>query len=447
MDGDSWPRILLYILFLLGGAYFAAAESAYSAANKIRLRAMAEDGDKKAKSALAISAEFDRALTTLLIGTNIMHIGCASLSTVLGLALWEKLYGAGAGEGLVTTYSTVITTVLVFFVSELIPKSFAKANAEKTACSLAGSLRVIMTLLFPAAFLFQGISKLLKKILPPSDDPTYTEDELVTIIENGEEEGVLDEERSDLLQSAIEFSDTAVSEVMTVREDMEALDIRLPKEKILEAVKKTRHSRIPIYENDPDNVIGVLPIRTFLRKYISRDRLDVRSILYRPLFVAPDTPIHGLFDTMRSSKIYMAVVRDEEGRTLGIATIEDFLEELVGEIWDEGDVVDENFIKLGGYAYDVSASMTVGEALGRMGIRTRDPRLKQKPLGVWMIEALGHFPEEEESFRYGSLTVEASDFDGEGKLSRVILRLRVPDKKKKPEPSPPPAPAAKEGAK
>ncbi len=446
MDGDSWPRLLLYLLFLLGGAYFAAAESAYSAVNRIRLRAMAEDGDKKAKAALSISAKFDRALTTLLIGTNLMHIGCASLSTVLGLAVWENVYGADvAGEGTVTTYATAVTTVLVFFVSELIPKSFAKANAEKTACALAGSLRVIMTLLFPAAFLFQGISAILKKIFPPSDDPTYTEDELVTIIENGEEEGVLDEERSDLLQSAIEFSDTAVSEVMTVREDMEALDVRLPKEKILEAIKKTRHSRIPIYENDPDNVIGVLPIRTFLRKYISRDRLDVRSILYRPLIVAPDTPIHGLFDSMRSSKIYMAVVKDDEGHTLGIATIEDFLEELVGEIWDEGDVVDENFIKLGGYAYDVSATMTVGEALGRMGVRTRDPRLTQKPLAVWMIEALGHFPEEEESFRYGSLTVEASDFDGEGKLSRVILRLRVPDKKKKAEPAP--APAAKEGAK
>jgi len=419
MEGDSWLLIIIYLVFLLGGSYFAAAESAFSAMNKIRVKNMAEDGNKKAKRALGISADFDKALTTLLIGTNIMHIGCASLATVIGIHLWGEVYG----EGTATTYATVITTVLVYFVSELVPKCLAKANSEKFACALAGSLRVLMTVLTPLVIFFSAISKLLVRLFPSADEPTYTEEELVTIIETGEEEGVLDEESSDLLQSAIEFSDTAVSEVMTVREDVEAVDISLSTEQVLEVVRSTRHSRLPLYEGSMDNIVGLLPIRTFLRMYIKKEPIDLRAIMYKPLVVTPDTAIHGLFDSMRSSKIYMAVVRSEEGETLGIATIEDFLEELVGEIWDEDDVVDKNFIKMGGYNYDINAKLTVGEMFARLELECPDENIKTKTLSTWVIETLGHLPEEEETFRYADMTVEVSEVDDEGKLQRVIVSL------------------------
>ena len=418
MDGDSLPLFLVYVFFLLGGSYFAAAESAFSAMNKIRIKNLAEDGNPGAKKAMYISAHFDNALTALLIGTNVMHIGCASLSTLIGIKLWKDIYG----EGTATTCATILTTVLVYFISELLPKCIAKANAERTACALAGSLRVIMTVLTPLVLFFSSISKLLVRLFPASEEPTYTEDELVKIIETGEEEGVLDEERSDLLQSAIEFSDTAVSEVMTVREDMESVDIRLPIDEVLKLVRKTRHSRLPLYDGTIDNIVGVLPIRTFLRRYIKKEHIDLRQIMYRPLPVSPDTPIKGLFDQMRSSKIYMAVVRDNDGKTLGIATIEDFVEELVGEIWDEDDVVDESFIKLGGYNYDVSAKLDVCETFARIGMPCDDPKIKVKTFATWMIENLGHLPEEEESFLYNGITVEASEIE-DGKVCRVILSV------------------------
>lgn len=418
MDGDSLPLLLLYIIFLFGGSYFAAAESAFSAMSKIRIKNLAEDGNAGAKKAMYIASHFDNALTALLIGTNVMHIGCASLSTLIGINLWKDLYGEGAA----TTYATIITTVLVYFISELLPKCLAKANAERMACVLAPSLRVIMTVLTPLVFLFSSVSKLLVRLFPASAEPTYTEDELVKIIETGEEEGVLDEERSDLLQSAIEFSDTAVSEVMTVREDMEAVDIRLPVEEVLRLVRGTRHSRLPLYDGTIDNIVGVLPIRTFLRRYIKKEHIDLRQIMYRPLAVAPDAPIKGLFDQMRGSKIYMAVVRDADGKTLGIATIEDFVEELVGEIWDEDDVVDESFIKLGGYNYDVSAKLDVCATFARIGVSCDDPKIKGKTFATWMIENLGHLPEEEETFSYNGIQVEASEVE-DGKLCRVILSV------------------------
>jgi len=192
MDSDSWVKLAIYICFLFGAAYCAAAESAFSGMNKIRVKNLAEDGDRKAKKAMGISEDFDKAITALLIGTNVMHIGCASLSTVIGLDLWGEIYG----QGTATTIATVVTTIVVYFASELVPKCLAKANSEKVACAFAPSLRVMMTVLTPFVWLFSGISSLLVRLFPKNEEPTYTEEELVTIIETGEEEGVLDEESS-----------------------------------------------------------------------------------------------------------------------------------------------------------------------------------------------------------------------------------------------------------
>lgn len=423
MDSDSWVKLAIYICFLFGAAYCAAAESAFSGMNKIRVKNLAEDGDRKAKKAMGISEDFDKAITALLIGTNVMHIGCASLSTVIGLDLWGEIYG----QGTATTIATVVTTVVVYFASELVPKCLAKANSEKVACAFAPSLRVMMTVLTPFVWFFSGISSLLVRLFPKNEEPTYTEEELVTIIETGEEEGVLDEESSELLQSAMEFSETTVSEVMTVREDVELIDITLSENEMLNIVRNTRHSRLPLYEGSVDNIVGVLPIRPFLKNYINKETTNLRSLMYQPLVVLPTTPVHELFDTMRNSKIYMAVVKGEDGEFEGIATIEDFVEEIVGEIWDEDDVVDKNFIKLGGYNYDVNARLTVGDTFSRLGRTVVDTRIRSKTLNTWMIENLGHVPEEDECFEYGDLTFEATDVDDDGRVIRITVSIRDED--------------------
>ena len=423
MDSDSWVKLAIYVCFLFGAAYCAAAESAFSGMNKIRVKNLAEDGDKKAKKAMGISADFDKAITALLIGTNVMHIGCASLSTVLGIDLWGEVYGNGTA----TTIATVVTTIIVYFASELVPKCLAKANSEKFACAIAPSLRFFMTLLTPFVWFFSSISNLLVRLFPKNEEPTYTEEELVTIIETGEEEGVLDEESSELLQSAMEFSETSVSEVMTVKEDIEIVDISLPEEEMLEIVRKSHHSRLPLYEGDVNNIVGVLPIKPFLKNYINKETSDLRSLMYQPLFVSPTTAVRELFDTMRIAKIYMAVVKDEDGALLGIATIEDFVEEIVGEIWDEDDIVDKNFIKLGGYNYDVNARLTVGDTFTRLGRSVEDKRIMSKTLNTWMIETLGHVPVEDESFEYGDLVFEATDVDDDGRVIRVTISIRDED--------------------
>jgi len=374
MDGDSWLRVLVYLICLFGGAYFAAAESAITAMNKIRIKSLAEDGNKRAKIVLEISGSFEKAITTLLIGTNIVHIGCATLGTVLAIGIWGDVYG----DSTVTTYATIVTTVLVFLISEMIPKSYAKANSEKTAMSLGPSLRTLMKILGPVAFVFTSVSRFISKLFPQNDKLTYSEEELATIIDTVEEEGVLDEERSDLLQSAMEFPKTAVSDVMTVKEDVVSINARDPMEKILENIRKINHSRIPVYKDDENNIVGLLHIRSYLREYIRKGRAELRNAMTEPFIVPPDAPIDELFEKMRSGKIYIAVVKDKN-EFLGIATIEDFLEELVGEIWDEDDIYNENFIKLGGHSYEVAGSMNLGEVFSLMGYKIKTRKIQTRP--------------------------------------------------------------------
>lgn len=416
---DSLPQIILYVVLLFAAAYFAAAESAFSSMNKVRIQLLADEGNKKAKRAIRIADRFDRAITTLLIGTNIAHIGCASLSTIIALNLWGKIYG----EGPVSAVSTVVTTIIVFLFSEMIPKSFAKANAERVALAFAGSFTLVMKLLTPIALVFAGISKLFTKLFPAKEEPTYSEEELVSLIETVEEEGVIDEESSEILQSAIEFSSTTVKDVMTVRDDIFAIEVHTPVAEIRHQIIETNFTRVPVYDTDIDRIIGILNIRTFLKTYMQKKgKFNVRTILTKPCAASADSPIDELFDQMRRNKIYMAVVKDDIDATIGIATIEDFLEEIVGEIFDEDDEVNENFVKLGGFNYEISGSMNVGEAFMLLRYRTAKPAVMAKNIRTWVVEMLGHTPEEDESFIYeDALEVRVSEVC-EGSVVKVEIK-------------------------
>ncbi len=417
----SIAQIIIYVIFLFCAAYFAAAESAFSSMNRVRVQLMADEGNKKAKKAMSIADCFDRAITTLLIGTNIAHIGCASLSTVIAINLWGSVYG----EGTVATYATIVTTVIVFLCSEMIPKSFAKANAESLACALSGSFGVIMKLFYPIAVFFQTISKLFTKLFPAKEEPTYSEEELVSLIETVEEEGVIDEESSEILQSAIEFSSTTVKDVMTVRDDIFAIEVHTPIEQIKRQVIDTNFTRVPVYDGTLDKIIGIMNIRTFLKAYAKSSRFNVRTILTKPCPAVASSPIDELFDKMRRNKIYMAVIRDDNRKTIGIATIEDFLEEIVGEIFDEDDEVNDSFIKLGGFNYELDGKMNVGEAFMRLHHKTSKPSLMAKNIQTWVHESLGHTPEEDDSFVFeDSLEIRVVDVS-DGNVSRVEIKQLV----------------------
>lgn len=314
---------------MLVACYFATAETALASANRIRIKSLADDGNRRAQKTVALLDDFDRALTTLLVGTNIVHIACASLTTLFVKRLW----GAGA-----VAVSTVVLAIVVFFAAEMLPKSFARAYPEEAALALAPSLRTLMTLLSPITVLFSGISKFITRLFGVPDAPTVTEDELYDIIESIGEEGGIEEEASRLIHSALEFDDITVQQVLTPRNRMVTVALDDSCEEILSVIRESRHSRLPVYDKTPDNIVGILGIRRYLKAYLAQgENVSLAELMDPPYFLPRKRRIDDALSEMSGRKQHIAVVCDDFGGVLGIVTVEDILEELVGEIWDEDD--------------------------------------------------------------------------------------------------------------
>ncbi len=333
MEGDSLLLIGLFVLCLIFSAYFSASESSFARMNKIRMKNRADDGDKKAKNAMYISNNHDKALTAILIGNNIVNIGAASIATLL-MSKWLT----DIDPDTVTLLTTVITTVIVFVFGEMTPKTFANDKPDTMARFSAGILRAIMTILKPLVFLFNLISTAASKLFKGEDIPSISEEDLIEIIEKAEEQGVVDEDQSDLLLSVLDFQDKTAADVMTPREKIDSVDINMSAKEIIEILKNTSYSRMPVTNGSIDHIIGIMSTRTYLKEYMANKNFDLRSTLSKPHYVRTTDGIHDLLDNMRNHKKYIAIVRDESNKVSGLVTIEDFLEELVGEIWDEDDV-------------------------------------------------------------------------------------------------------------
>ncbi len=426
IDSSVVWLIVLFVCLLIGSAFFSCTECGFSGMNKIRIKARADEGDKKAKVAMYVSNNFERALTTLLIGNNIVNIAAASVSTLIA----TRLFGT---SNTVTAVCTVVTTLIVFLFGEMIPKAFATDRSETTCTATAKPLRFFMKLFYPFATFFSWISslftKMISKVFKPKEEPSITEEELYDIIDTIEKEGVMDEEQGDLFKSALDFSGTRAQDVMTMRDDICAIDIAMSNEEILEYVQNTNHSRLPVYRGNIDNIIGTLQIRHFLRAYVKNPRVRLRSVLMPCYRVKPKAMIDELLDEMRQHKFYLGVVSDDDGRTLGLVTIEDFLEELVGEIWDEDDVVDDNFVKLGGNRFLVNTHMTLSELCQRIGVDCPDERSAEFPIISVILEHLGRIPEEDddESFIYGNLEFSVEEVENHRVVSAVIRLLSDED--------------------
>lgn len=398
MDGDSLLLIAIFVICNIISAYLAASESSFASVSKIRFKTRADNGDRKAKSVLYIINNFDRALTTILIGINVTHLAAASVATLFVAERW------GTSDS-VTLITTFVTTFIVFLVSEMIPKSFANDRVDTVAVFSAPILRFLMKILFPLVWIFNVVTRLASKIFKAKEIPSITEEELYDIIDTAEEQGVMNEEQSELLRSVLDFPDTHASDVMTMRDDIAYLDINMSNKELIKRIKDIPHSRIPIVNGSLDNIVGILPARKFLRSYITNPNIDIRTILLKPHFVKCNDSIDELLDTMRQHKIYMGIVRDKNSKVCGIVSIEDFLEELVGEIWDEEDKYDRNFYKLGGNSFFASAMLDVGDVFERMGIEKPDPRISSLKLGVWVSEHFGKLPDKEDSFIYRNVEV------------------------------------------
>ena len=420
MDGDSRSSMFPWIaaVFLLFcAAYLAVAETAFASASRNKIKTAADRGDARAEKALYVLDHFDRAISTLLIGTNVVHIAAASLVTVAVTRLW----GLSA-----VSLSTIVTTIVVFFAGEMLPKSLAKKYPERLAKDTAGSLRVLMTLLWPASSLLTLIGRGAAALTPGEAEISVTEDELYDIIEDMTEEGSLDEEQGDLISSALQFGEVTVESILTPRVDLEAIDIEDSLEEILSQVKSQNHSRLPVYEGSVDNIIGILQIRRFIKAYLHLGReTRVRDLLDQPFFIHQSTNIDELLPIMSKKRQNMAVVTDNYGGTLGIVTVEDILEELVGEIWDEDDVVEEPIVALGEGVLLADADESVSDVMEQLDYEDPDgdEELVNTRMGEWAYEQFPAIPKVGDSFRYHALeiTVYAMEHNRIRKLKVTLL--------------------------
>ncbi len=330
-DSPAGYLISIFVLLLLA-AYFAGAEIALASVNRIRLTNRAEDGDKRAKRVLYILEHFDKALTTLLIGTNVTHAGIATLSTVFTYTLFDSIESM---PDYAVTLSTIISTVVVFLLGEMIPKAFAKACNEKFAIAIAGSLAFLMKMLTPISFFFSTISEWVSRPFKKKaeETPTVTEDELYDIIETFVEENDIDEDTEELVQNAIEFSKRTAKGVMTPWKNVLHIHENDSNDKVLELIRNSTYSRLPVV-NDKGWVVGTLSIRTFLKCHYKKEKFNVRQIMSSATMINDSTPVDDLLSTLSANRTHIAYVQSA-GKILGIITVEDILEELVGEIYDE----------------------------------------------------------------------------------------------------------------
>ena len=419
---STLPIILVSIGILLCvilSNFFSSSEMSFSAASEVRLEHEADNGKKSAQRALAISQRFDDALSTILIGNNLVNIAASSLMVVLlklTLDNPDKYNWLG----------TVVITVLVIIFGETIPKITTKKKPNTIAMRHSLPIKVLMTILYPIVFI---TVKLVNLITGPEKDEEDDEEEAVeefqSIIETAEDEGVLSSDSSELIQATIDFTDTSASDVMTSRVDMEAIDIDDDEKEIRKFIRETSFTRIPVYEDDIDNIIGVLHINHVLRSLADGDKLNLKNLLMEPCFVYKTMKLPDVLRELKKNKQHLAIVTNEYGGTHGIVTLEDVLEELVGEIWDESDEVEEELIEHDD-DFEVDGDMILDDLFEELELP--ESEFESETVGGWCIEILEHYPAPGEGFTYEDISITILETD-----ERRVEKVRIEKIIKEPE--------------
>ncbi len=399
MESDIMSYIIVMAVCLIMSAYFSATETAFSSLSKTRLKTFAEKGNRKAELALALAERYDRLISTILIGNNIVNILMASMGTVLFVEVLRAKNGAAL--------STLVVTVVVLIFGEITPKSLANDYPEKFAMFASPLIRVLIWVLMPLNVIFSAWKKLVDKIFKVEDDDKMSQEELLMIVDEVEQEGGIDTEEGDLLRNAIEFSDLKAEDILTHRVDIEALPIDADKEEIARMFTETRFSRIPIYEESIDNIIGVIHQKDF---YVGSgiSDADIKDLISPPLFIHKSEKADDLLRTLQREKSHVAIVVDEYGGTLGIVTMEDILEELVGEIWDEHDEVVEDFETVSENIYLVDGNANFDDFCQEFLIDTESDSVS---VGGWVMEQVGKIPEEGDEFIFENLHITVTEID------------------------------------
>ncbi|MBC5639485.1 MULTISPECIES: HlyC/CorC family transporter [Clostridia] len=405
---DSISSILILVLLITMSAYFSATETAYSSLNKIKLKSIANKGNKKAKLALELSEKYDSVISTILIGNNIVNIATASLAAVL----FTKLLGSSG-----VTVSTIVMTILILIFGEISPKSIAKDIPESFAIVSAPLLNVFCIILKPVNHIFCLWKKLISKVLKIQKHSGITEDEILTIAEEAENEGGINPQQLEIIKSAIELNEQEVIEAFTPRVDMIAVKDSCSKEELLNLFIESGFSRIPVYHDNIDNVIGIINEKDLINIVVNNNNEEISSIIKPLNVIQPHMKLSHLLKVLQNNKSHMALIADEYGGTMGIITLEDILEELVGEIWDEHDKVVNDIEKIGEDEYIVRGNANIEKVLEEVDL---EDEFEVNSVNGWVIQQFGKIPKVGESFEYKNLKIVIQKA-----TKRCVLEIRI----------------------
>ena len=402
MDTGLILSIIALVALITLSAYFSATETAFTSLNKIRIKNLAQSGNKKARSVYNLLQNSDRLLSTILIGNNIVLI----IATTIATLLFTKQFGPAG-----VSISTAVMTVVVLIFGEISPKILAKDSPESFAMFSSSILKLFLFLLTPVNFLVMLWRKLLSKLFKTKDDQGITEEELITLIDEAENEGGINSQEGELIRSAIEFNDTDVEEILTPRVDVIAIEEDTPMQEIAQIFRLHGYSRLPVYRGSIDTIIGVLHEKDFYT-LLYREATTIKNAITNVITATENMKIPTLLRLLQQDKSHIAIVVDEFGGTQGIVTLEDILEELVGEIWDEHDEVIELYKKVSDTVYHVSGNANFEDMLEALDIRQLKKEYDSQSVSGWVIEEFGRLPKQGDGFMYGphAVTITQTDF-------------------------------------
>ncbi|MBP5304167.1 MAG: HlyC/CorC family transporter [Clostridia bacterium] len=414
------PTFLFYLLSGIGllllvllSAFYSSAEIAFAKCNKLRFEKSAEEGDKTAKLVLKVIDNYSPSLSTILVGNNLVNIATSSLATVMAIFL--------LGRALGTTMAPILTTIVVLLFGETIPKIIAAAVPDATSRLFVRPLLFFKILFAPIVFLTDKLVTFLSPLWTPKQEtPSVTSEELVEILDDAEEEGVFSEDESELIKSAIEFTDTTAKDILVPRVDVFAIDIDEP---LTVSSELFKHTRIPVYRENIDNIIGIISTKQLLKTIASEKKVNLEKLMYEPMFVHMTRTISSILEEFRQTHRQMAVVVDEYGGTMGILTLEDITEEIVGEIFDERDPVEIEIKKLGENEYEVDGGMNIYDLFDTIGFEEpSDFESQYTTVGGWATEMLDKFPKIFDSFTYKNLTITVTEAEAV-RVNKLLVKV------------------------
>ncbi len=413
--------VIIIVVCVIFSAYFSATETAFLTFNRIRLKNLAEKGNKRAGLVLKLSDNYDTLLTTILIGNNIVNTLSAALCTLVFVDLLK------GNQDLATTVSTIVITLAVLIFGEISPKSMAKRSPESFVMFSAPIINILLVIFYPLSFLFKHWQNLLAKLFKSDDDKGMTEEELVSIIEEAEESGDIDESESTLIKSAIEFNDLEVGDIFTPRIDITALPIDADREAVEKQFSESGYSRIPVYDGDLDNIVGILYHKDYYMTDFDKSK-SISEILKPVIFVTNTQKINDVLKDLQEKQLHLAIVTDEYGSTAGIVTLEDIIEEIVGEIWDEHDERIDEIKEIGEKEYIISGKANLEKVFDMFDIEDEPEVLT---VNGWAMTILGRIPAEGDRFEENGLSVEVLKMNGRRIENLHITDVRVDEEEEK----------------